>query len=154
MVLIMERRNRLWWLSLAFVVAVAGCGWWLFGISIWRTGQHTYISRRVLGRVTRIHVLDSTLRERERLLFRLSEPFERGDPVTDCAAIFPERWLDMNGDGIWDTWLTRLGPDVSGHCRVEYRVDTTLDGAPDWTFARNFSAYEEANAAIVARRGF
>ena len=135
-------------------VVLLGGVWWLFGISVSRVGPSTCVSRRFFGRVTRIHLFDATFRERERLLFRWSEPFEIGDPITDCAAIFPERWLDMNGDGRWDTWLMRLGPDASGHCRVEYRVDTTLSGAPDWTFVREFSEYDDAHRAIVARRGF
>jgi hypothetical protein len=150
----MDRRSRRTWLSIGVVVVLAASIWWLFGVSIARTGQLTYVSRRVFGRVTRVHVLDHTLTERERFVFSWTEPFENGDPVTECAAIFPERWLDMNGDGTWDTWLRRLGPDAAGHCRVEYRVDTTRDGEPDWMFARNLAEYDEAKAAIVARRGF
>lgn len=136
------------------VVLLFGLAWWLFGVSVWRTGETTYVARRLLGRVTRIHVLDRTFRERERVFFSWSEPFDVGDPITDCAAIFPERWQDVNHDGHWDTWLRRLGPDASGHCRVEYRVDTTLSGRPDWTFTLDYSDYEEAHAAMVARRGF
>ncbi len=146
--------RRFGWRTLGLAALLAGSAWWLFGLSVSRTGGSTYVARRLFGRVTRIHVLDDAFRERERLLFSWSEPFEVGDPITECASIFPERWLDMNGDGRWDTWLKRIGPDSSGRCRVEYRVDTTLTGQPDWTFTRDFSEHEEAQAAMVARRGF
>src|SRR5262249_17974338 len=114
------------WRTVGMALVVLAAAWWMFGFSVSRAGQFTHVSRRVFGTVTRIHIFEGTLRERERVLFPWSEPFEGGDPITDCAAIFPERWLDMNGDGRWDTWLRRLGPDGSGECRVEYRVDTTL----------------------------
>jgi hypothetical protein len=151
--MIVRRRAHLW-RAAALVALLLGLAWWLFGVSVWRLGKTTCVARRVFGRVTRIHVLDETLKEREQILFSWSEPFEARDPATDCAAIFPEHWLDANRDGRWDTWLRRIGPDASGHCRVEYRVDTTLSGKPDWTFTRNSDDYEAAHAAIVARRGF
>jgi hypothetical protein len=60
----------------------------------------------------------------------------------------------MNGDGRWDTWLRRVGPDESGRCRVEYRVDTKLTGTPDWVFVLDFADYEKGDEMMKARRGF
>lgn len=111
---------------------------------------------RRFGRVTRID-LDSPVNgttTRERLLFSWSDPFVNGDPLTDCAAIFPESWQDRNGDGRWDTWLYRVGPDAAGHCQVEYRIDTKGSGRPDWVFRLPYGQYGKANAMIRERRGF
>ena len=58
--------------------------------------------------------------ERERSLFRWSGPYEPGDPMSDGAAIFPERWLDMDEDGRRDTWMRPVGPDAQ---RRGLRVD-------------------------------
>lgn len=53
------------------------------------------------------------------------------------AAILPEVWQD------WD-----------GECSVEYRVDLSGDGRPDWRFIRRYGEYEQARSKIVTRRGF
>lgn len=70
------------------------------------------------------------------------------------AAILPEVWQDWDGDGNWDTWLYRVGPDRQGECSVEYRVDLSGDGRPDWRFIRRYGEYEQARSKIVTRRGF
>lgn len=112
--------------------------------------------QRFFGRTTRIDSVfvtgDKALRER--LVFSWSEPFVNGDPMTECAAIVPETWQDANGDGRWDTWLYRVGPDSEGNCRVEYRVDTKGCGSPDWTFSVPYAEYEKAKQMMVDRRGF
>jgi hypothetical protein len=136
-------------------LAMGATAWWLFGFETHRSGNGgALVLYRRWGRVTRIDVLDTATRPRERILFTWSEPYTESDPATECAAIFPERWLDMNGDGRWDTWMRRTGPDWSGHCSVEYQVDTKGTGAPDWTFVLGFSEYEKANQMMKARRGF
>ena len=131
-----------------------GLSWWLFGITVVRLGSGTVVLQRVLGRVTRIYFLDPTFRETERLLYPWSEPYEQGDPMTFCASLVPERWLDANHDGRWDTWLLKLGPDASGECGLEFRVDTMLKGQPDWVFTRRGQEVQKAWAVIEARRGF
>jgi hypothetical protein len=114
----------------------------------------TLVLRRSFGRVTRVDILDAASHARERILFPWSEPYQPGDAATQCATIFPEHWLDMNGDGRWDTWLRRTGPDQNGRCRVEYQVDTKLAGTPDWVFVLDFGEYDKGNAMMKARRGF
>jgi hypothetical protein len=137
----------------ATTVCLLSVAWWQFGVTVYRLGDRTAVEQRVLGRVTAIHVL-AGLAERERFLFPWSEPFEHGDPLTECAAILPEHWLDLNSDGRWDTWLKRLGPDGAGRCSVQYLVDTDLDGRSDWTFVLRFSEYDKGTAMMKARRGF
>src|SRR5262245_47704171 len=102
------------WSHIGLVLLTMGLLWWQFGFSVVETNELTVVTRRVFGRVTRIHVFDRSWRERERLLFPWLEPFEHGDPITECAAIFPKHWQDRNRDGRWDTWLSRVGPDASG----------------------------------------
>jgi hypothetical protein len=137
---------------LGVATVVLGLGWWLFGFRIQRTRGTTIVARRVFGRVTRVHIFEG-LHERERILLDWSDPYG-GDPATECAAIFPQRWLDLNGDGRWDTWLKRLGPDPTGHCLVQYQVDTADSGRPDWVFALPFNEYQKGTAMMKRRRGF
>jgi len=132
--------------------------WWLFGVSIYREPKFnaTMISHRFFGRVTRIDykVVDHGITYKERWLFSWSDPYTEGDPITECAAIFPERWQDCNGDGKWDTWLFKIGPDSSGKCKIQYRVDTKLSGKPDWVFMAEYGDYEKTRQMIIERRGF
>jgi hypothetical protein len=127
----MTTRGRL--TVVALVVVGLGASWWLFGFSTYRLGDSSLTMCRFFGRVTRIdsYVVAKGKAYRERRLFSWSEPFVNGNSVTDCGAIHPEVWQDLNGDGRWDTWLFRVGPDSSGHCQVEYRVDTKGTGRPD-----------------------
>ena len=143
-------------LRVAAVFAGLAIAWWLFGWSTGITPLGKITLRRYFGRVTRI---DCSTRVngklvRERILFPWSEPFVRGEPITSCAAIMPERWQDRNGDGRWDTWLRRVGPDGSGECHVEYLVDTLGSGKPDWSFVMSYRDFEKADAMIKERRGF
>ena len=138
------------------MVSTAAVGWWLFGFSVSRTGESHITLHRFFGRVTRIDsviVMNGKAR-RERILFPWSAPFAAGDPATECGAIFPEVWQDRKGDGRWDTWLKKVGPDASGHCQVQYLVDTKGSGKPDWIFVMNYGDYKRADEAIKARRGF
>lgn len=136
-------------------VIMLGAAWWLFGFEVHRLGGRTLVFRRVFGRVTTVHRLIG-LSERERYVFPWSEPYRHGhaSPLIGCAAIFPMVLRDDNSDGQWDIWLYRTGPDAAGECRQEYRVDTDLDGQPDWTFAKDFNDYKEAAEMVKARRGF
>lgn len=146
------RRLRL----VAGIAGLLGVAWWLFGFTTHRQGPFTTRLHRHWGRVTRIDlsVTDGRRTTRERVLFPWSEPYEPGDPVSSCAAILPEVWQDWDGDGNWDTWLYRVGPDRQGECSVEYRVDLSGDGRPDWRFIRRYGEYEQARSKIVTRRGF
>jgi hypothetical protein len=150
----MSRRRAV--LTVGIVLGLIAIAWWLFGFSTHRIVGSKMTLHRFFGRVTRIDseipVEGKTIRER--LLFSWSKPWVNFDPLTDCAAIFPEVWQDRNGDGKWDTWLRRVGPDAKGHCQVEYQVDTTLSGKPDWTFVLDYGDYKKADAMIKARRGF
>ena len=89
-----------------------------------------------------------------RIIYSWREPYEQGDPVTSCAAVLPETWQDWNADGRWDTWTYRVGPNPTGECAVEYRVDLNADERSDWRFVSPFGAYQHARQVIVARRGF
>ncbi len=140
------------WMAIG-ALAGLGTAWWLFGCSVRRSDNQVVILRRVFGRVTNVHIFSGRA-ERERILFPWSEPYEQADPTSECAAIPPERWMDLNGDGRWDTWLRRVGPDDRGHCAVQYQVDTNLDAKPDWQFVLGFSDYEKGAAMMKARRGF
>jgi hypothetical protein len=133
-----------------------GSAWWLFGFSTYRMGESRTTLYRRFGRVTRIdsNVVANGKTIHERLVFSWSKPFVSGDPITDCAAIFPESWQDRNGDGRWDTWIYRVGPDSTGHCKVEYRVDTKGLGRPDWIFTLPYGQYKKADAMMQERRGF
>jgi hypothetical protein len=91
---------------------------------------------------------------RERAVYSLSQPFVNGFASSDCGAIPPELWQDRNGDGLWDTWIYRVAPDSTGHCQVEYRVDTKMSGRPDWVFILPYGQHELADAMIKERRGF
>ncbi len=59
---------------------------------------------------------------------------------------------DRDFDGRWDTWTVNLGPNGIGKCIIEYKVDTSGDGKPDWTFtsADSVKAYQD----IMEARGF
>jgi len=150
----MNRRRQL--LLIAGVAALLGGAWWLFGWSTFRRGDDHITLRRSFGRVTRIDavMLVKGVRVRERSLFDWSHPFVNGFASTDCGAIFPETWQDRNGDGRWDTWLYRVGPDSTGHCQSEYRVDTRGAGIPDWMFTMPYGQREKAEAMIKERRGY
>jgi hypothetical protein len=149
----MKRKKRL--VAIGGGTATLAVAWWLFGFEIHRTGTYTLIPRRVFGRVTQVHLIDG-LAERERYVFPWSEPYRQKhpSPLFGCAAIFPKVYRDANADGRWDTWEHRTAPDTAGHCRVEYRVDTDLDGRPDWMFADDASNHEATVAMMKARRGF
>lgn len=142
--------------SLAGVACFLALAWWLFGFTTHREGPFTTRLYRRWGRVTRIDMsaIDGRRTTHERILFKWSEPYERGDPTTLCSAILPEVWQDWNGDGKWDTWLFRAGPNAQGECSVEYRVDLTNDGKPDWRFFSRHGEHEKARTRVVARRGF
>jgi hypothetical protein len=141
----------------ALVLVGAGASWWLFGFNRTQLPDGTITAYRFFGRVTRI---DSTWTgndgktRRQRLVFTWSKPFRNRHWVTGCDAIFPESWNDLNGDGLWDTWIYRVGPDATGTCQVEYRVDTKNSGRPDWVFRLPYGEYKKANAMMIARRGF
>ncbi|HEX8169257.1 MAG TPA: hypothetical protein VF824_01815 [Thermoanaerobaculia bacterium] len=137
----------------AILLALA---WWLFGFTTYREGPFTTTLYRRWGRVTRIDMSANDARQitHERILFKWSDPYEPGDPTTSCAAIPSEVWQDRNRDGKWDTWLFRTSPNAHGDCSIEYRVDLTNDGHPDWQFTSAFGKYEEARAGIVRRRGY
>ena len=131
--------------------------WYLFGFKTESTGDGwKWVLHRSFGRVTRIDHFRPANGSRpfERIVFPWSEPYEGGDPMTSCASIFPELWQDRNGDGKWDTWAKRVGPDADGECRVRYEVDTSGSGKPDWVFVADLRDYEKASQAIIARRGF
>ena len=143
--------------SIRFAVTIAGAvslAWWLFGFTNHREGPFETRMVRRLGRVTRIDMSMVNSTYRERIVFSWLEPYEQGDPTTSCAAILPEVWQDSNGDGTWDTWRYRVGPDASGECSVEYRVDLTKDGKPDWRSISPHGAHDDARSRILARRGF
>ncbi|HEX7829137.1 MAG TPA: hypothetical protein VF787_05750, partial [Thermoanaerobaculia bacterium] len=108
------------------------------------------------GRVTRIDISANDDRKiaRERIYYTWSEPYEPGDPTTSCSTIPAEVWQDWNGDGQWDTWLFRSGPNASGDCSVNYRIDLTNDGQHDWQFISSLANHEEARTRIISRRGF
>jgi hypothetical protein len=145
-------------LTIAGLVAIgAGVSWWLFGFSRIQFRGTTMTSYRFFGRVTRIDSTgtgDDGKTQRERLVFTWSKPFRNRHWVTGCEAIFPESWEDRNGDGRWDTWIYRVGPDPRGECQVEYRVDTKNSGRPDWVFRLPDGEYKKANAMMIERRGF
>ena len=153
----MQVNRRKFKLLGVLIVIGLGSSWWLFGFTTSRLadGSRMPLYRR-FGRVTQIEsdvvVKGKTIHDR--LLFPWSEPFVNGDPLTECAAIFPESWQDRNGDGRWDTWLYRVGPDSAGHCQIEYRVDTRGSGRPDWVFRLPHGQYEKAEAMMLERRGF
>jgi hypothetical protein len=141
----------------AIVLGLIGVGWWLFGFSTLKRGASRMTLYRFFGRVTRIESVVAAANGKafhERILFPWSQPFVNGDPITDCAAIFPEVWQDRGGHGRWDTWLKKVGPDSNGNCQVKYLVDTKGTGKPDWTFVMNYGDYKKADEAIKARRGF
>lgn len=140
----------------AVAIVGAGAGWWLFGFTTFRRDNSQMTFRRFFGRVTRIDssvAVDGKIR-RDRILFPWSDPYVPGDPMTTCGAIFPEVWQDRNGDGTWDTWLRRVGPDAAGDCKVEYRVDTKGTGQPDWMFVMAYKDFKKADELMKARRGF
>jgi hypothetical protein len=140
----------------ALVIAGLGVSWWLFGFNTHQFGESSITSHRFLGRVTRIDsvVVAGGRAVRTRQIYPWAEPFVNGDPMTDCAAICPESWQDRNGDGRWDTWIYRVGPDGAGQCQVEYRVDSKGAGQPDWVFRLPAGQFEKANLMIKERRGF
>jgi hypothetical protein len=132
-----------------------GTGWWLFGSSTHGSKLGRIVTHRFFGRTTSIDMyFPGSRKPVERLVYSWAEPFEQGDPITSCAAIPPARWQDRNHDGQWDTWLLRTGPDDSGECGIEYRVDTTGRGEPDWTFSLPYGQYRHADELIKKRRGF
>ena len=142
-------------LPAAAVLAVAALAWWLFGFTTHREGPFTTRAYRRFGRVTRVDMSVADAPQfRTRFVYTWGEPYEQGDPVTSCAAIQPEIWQDLNGDGNWDTWLYRVGPDRSGECSVEYRVDLTNDGKPDWRFISAHGEHELARSRLLSCRGF
>lgn len=145
-----------WRVWVPTLLALGGVAWWLFGVSIHSNEVMTLVLHRRFGRVLRVDVLYATSRAqcRERLLYTWAEPFAFGDPLTSCAALAPEAWQDRNCDGHWDTWTRRIGPDAQGRCQVEFEVDTTADGEPDWRFLSAFADIDEAIERIEARRGF
>jgi hypothetical protein len=151
----MTKRKRIAMMSVA-TLALCLAVWWLFGFRVSRSERHTVILRRVFGRVTQIHVIEGWT-EVERLIFPWSDPFVNAhnfSSLDDCAAIFPAVWQDRDRNGEWDTWRFRVGPNAAGNCQVEYRVDSTGDGAADFVFVAAGSDYEASEARIKARRGF
>jgi hypothetical protein len=136
-------------------LALVGTCWWLFGITFYKEGPHTMTLHRWFGRVTRVDVVSSAEKvTRLRILYSWSEPYEQGDPIGSCSSTLPEAWQDWNGDGRWDTWTYRVGPDRAGECSVEYRVDLNNDERPDWRFVSRFGDWDRAHEAIKRRRGF
>lgn len=134
--------------KVAVALSLLAASWWLFGFEVGGSGDYTYIFRRVLGPVTRIHVFSKEWLEVERTLFSWSEPFRNAHYTTDCGMIFPEIWRDSNEDGRWDTWLRRVGPDENDHCQVEYNVDTDEDGVADWTFLADYFDYGHLHQTV------
>jgi hypothetical protein len=111
---------------------------------------------RWFGRVTRVDLSFSAGGKiaRERFLYTWGAPYEVGDPIASCAAIPPEVWEDADGDGEWDIWRRRVGPDQRGECATEYRVDLDRDGRADWRFISGYGAGEDVRRKIVDRRGY
>jgi hypothetical protein len=147
-----------WLIVVVVIIAVASATWWLFGWTTGITPEGPQTAHRFFGRVTR---LDDTTKVngrmvRERILYRWSAPFGRGEGWQSCVVIPPERWQDRNNDGRWDTWLRRVGPDTRGECSVEYLVDTKGTGQPGWSFVVAYGAekQQQADALVAARRGF
>jgi hypothetical protein len=144
-------------LAATFVaLALALVAWWLFGFSSTTEDRIRVRRYRYFGRVTRIDIVVTKPGQTNhtRILYPWSEPWREGDPITSCAAIPPEVLQDRNGDGTWDTWLYRVGPDSSGQCSVEYRIDLTNDGRADWRFVSAYGQYGEADRRIHTRRNF
>jgi hypothetical protein len=136
------------------VLVLAGIGWWLFGTSVITERSSTMTFHRWFGRVTRIDVVfegEKTLRDR--FVYSWREPYEKGDPNGTCGGP-PEIWEDRNGDGRWDTWMYRVGPDRSGQCSTEYRLDLNNDERPDWRFVSGPGEWTNAHKLIKQRRGF
>ena len=142
-------------LGAAAMLALAAIAWALFGWSTYTSKAGTLVSHRFFGRITNVDIYLAGARTPvEHSVYSWSEPYAQGDPLTSCAAIPPARWQDRNHDGRWDTWLERTAPDVAGECGIEYRVDTTGRGVPDWTFSLPYGQQGRANDLIKSRRGF
>jgi hypothetical protein len=128
---------------LGATVAWVGFGWRTVEDS--QRGALRY--QRVLGRSV-ILTIDENLDGRAdgRYVFSWLRPADR--PHTR-----PLRYReDRNRDGVWDTWIREMGPNEHGENEMEFRVDLTGDGEPDWKFKSldALSGYE----AIVETRGF
>jgi hypothetical protein len=129
--------------------------WLLFGSSSQSLELGRIVKHRSWGRTTSVDMYAlGDAQPVDRLIFSWHEPALDGDLMTSCAAIPPVQWCDHNHDGRWDMWLYRTGPDASGECGVEYRVDTTGRGTPDWTFSLPFGQYHVARELIETRRGY
>lgn len=140
-------------LALGVLFAVTAIGWWLFGWSSEDNpalGVFTY--QRCFARTTTI-LLDSNRdgSPDARVSYSWSDPY---DGVLDglCVGLGARMAEDRDFDGRWDVWTRNLGPAVAYGCLIEYRVDTTGDGEPDWSFRTTDSM--QAYNDIAAKRGF
>jgi hypothetical protein len=130
------------------LLAGAPLAWLGFG---WRTvddadrGILRY--QRVLGRAVILAVdEDRDGRADGRYVFSWMRPADRPQAR-------PLRYReDRNHDGIWDTWIREMGPNEHGENELQFLVDLTGDGEPDWKFKSLdvLSGYQ----AIVETRGF
>jgi len=129
-------------IALIVAVVLAGTGWWLFG---WDTVDNSALgllrARRFFGRVT---IIEGDTNRDGKINTRLVGNWS--DPLNRTHARWREQWDDRNHDGNWDTWL------INDNNSVTYRVDTDLDGKPDFEFTAE--SEEEAISIMEERRGF
>jgi hypothetical protein len=117
----------------------------------WRTvdspGHGIRRYQRVLGRAVLLTIdEDRDGRTDGRYVYSWLRPADR--PHTR-----PLRYReDRNRDGVWDTWIRELGPNEDGNSELQFLVDLTGDGEPDWKFKSldALSGYQ----AIVEARGY
>jgi hypothetical protein len=130
------------------LVAGGSLAWLGFG---WRTetgtDRGTLRYQRVLGRAVILTVdQDADGRPEGRYVYSWLRP-------ADQPHARPTRYReDRNGDGTWDTWIREMGPNERGEEELQFLVDLTGDGEPDWKFKSLdvLSGYQ----VIVEARGF
>ena len=142
------RLPRRWGVRVGMVLGTAVLGWLLFGWTVDElAGQGRLRYQRVLGRSVLLTVdEDRDGRIDGRYVYSWFRPADR--PHTRPVR-FQE---DRNRDGVWDVWVRETGKNKYGDDELEFRVDVTGDGVPDWTFRSLdvLSGYQ----VIVEARGY
>ena len=141
-------------IAVGLLVATVGVAWWLFG---WSTEDNPALGvfryQRFFARVTSVY-LDSNRDgvPDAQVSYSWRDPYDGILVNGRCVGVGTGMAEDRDFDGRWDVWIENLGPADTKGCLIEFNVDTTGDGEPDWTFRTTDS--RQAYNDIAARRGF